>query len=235
MSIPFLRTSLLLVLLAGSRLVPGRQAPGREAEAGFRGREVRPARAERARPLEVPKSDKPTPLVLYIHGGGFQGGRQEVALGGTPQGVPRRRLRRRRHQLPADERRSGAGRSTWTAAAPSSSSAHKAEKWNIDPTRVASTGGSAGAGTSLWLAFHDDLADPKSDDPVARQSTRLTCVAVDNGQSSYDPRFAGEDRPAAAELRAARLLPAVLRHQEGRDRHAEGLQAVRGGARRSPT
>src|SRR6185503_4219668 len=48
----------------------------------------------------------------------------------------------------------------------------------------------AGAGTSLWIAFHDDLADPKSADPVARQSTRLTAVAVDNGQSSYDPRFA---------------------------------------------
>jgi len=42
----------------------------------------------------------------------------------------------------------------------------------------------------MWLAFHDDLADPKSDDPVARQSTRLTCIAVLNGQSSYDPRFA---------------------------------------------
>ena len=42
----------------------------------------------------------------------------------------------------------------------------------------------------MWLAFHDDLADPNSDDPIARQSTRLTCIVVDNGQSSYDPRFA---------------------------------------------
>jgi hypothetical protein len=41
----------------------------------------------------------------------------------------------------------------------------------------------------MWLAFHDDLADPDSDDPIARQSTRLTCIAVSNGQSSYDPRF----------------------------------------------
>jgi len=67
---------------------------------------------------------------------------------------------------------------------------HNAEKWNIDPKRIASTGGSAGAGTSMWPAFHDDLAEPKSDDPVARESTRLTCIAVGNGQSSYDPRFA---------------------------------------------
>ena len=33
------------------------------------------------------------------------------------------------------------------------------------------------------------MADPKSDDPVLRQSTRLTCAAVVNGQTSYDPRF----------------------------------------------
>src|SRR5262249_14122463 len=37
--------------------------------------------------------------------------------------------------------------------------------------------------------FHDDLADPKNPDPVRRQSTRLSCMAVSNGQTSYDPRF----------------------------------------------
>jgi acetyl esterase len=67
---------------------------------------------------------------------------------------------------------------------------HHADKYNLDPKRVASTGGSAGAGTSLWLAFHDDLAEPQSDDPIARESTRLVCTVVSNGQSSYDPRFA---------------------------------------------
>ena len=43
-------------------------------------------------------------------------------------------------------------------------------------------------GTSLWIGFHDDLADPGSDDPVLRQSTRLTCMAVMGAQSTYDPR-----------------------------------------------
>jgi len=54
----------------------------------------------------------------------------------------------------------------------------KAAEWNIDKTRIGATGGSAGACSSLWLAFHDDLADPKSSDPVARESTRLLCAAV---------------------------------------------------------
>ena len=64
-----------------------------------------------------------------------------------------------------------------------------AAEWNLDPKRVAATGGSAGAGTSLWIGFHDDMADPKNTDPVLRQSTRLTCMAVAGAQSSYNPRI----------------------------------------------
>ena len=37
----------------------------------------------------------------------------------------------------------------------------KAKEWNIDKTRIGATGGSAGACSSLWLAFHDDMADPE--------------------------------------------------------------------------
>ncbi len=64
----------------------------------------------------------------------------------------------------------------------------KAGPWNLDKTRIGSTGGSAGACTSLWLAFHDDMADPKSTDPIARESTRLSCVAVDGAQTTLDPK-----------------------------------------------
>jgi acetyl esterase len=67
---------------------------------------------------------------------------------------------------------------------------HNASKWNVNPKLVASTGSSVGAGMAMWLAFHDDLADANSDDPIARQSRRLACIAVRNGRLSYDPRFA---------------------------------------------
>ena len=33
------------------------------------------------------------------------------------------------------------------------------------------------------------MADPKSDDPVSRQSTRISCASVGGAQVSYDPRF----------------------------------------------
>jgi acetyl esterase/lipase len=73
----------------------------------------------------------------------------------------------------------------------------KAKEWNIDPRRIGATGGSAGACTSLWLALHDDLADPQSDDPVARQSSRLTCAAVNGAQTSLDPKELREWIPNA--------------------------------------
>jgi acetyl esterase/lipase len=63
-----------------------------------------------------------------------------------------------------------------------------AKRWNIDPKRLAAYGGSAGSGISQWLAFHDDMAKPKSKDPVERESTRLSCAIPFNAQCTYDPR-----------------------------------------------
>ena len=65
----------------------------------------------------------------------------------------------------------------------------KATEWNIDKTRVAAFGGSAGGFTSLWLAYHDDMADPASSDPVARESTRLLCASGDGAQTTLDPEL----------------------------------------------
>jgi acetyl esterase/lipase len=71
----------------------------------------------------------------------------------------------------------------------------KAAEWNIDKTRIGATGGSAGACSSLWLAFHDDMADSKSSDPVSRESTRLWCAAVLGAQTTLDPQQMKEWTP----------------------------------------
>ena len=63
-----------------------------------------------------------------------------------------------------------------------------ADKWNIDASWIALGGGSAGAGLSQWLAFRDDMADSTSKDPVERESTRVSCLFILNGQTTYDPR-----------------------------------------------
>jgi len=136
------------------------------------------------------KSDNPTPVVVSIHGGGFSGGNKAV----SPD-LLEECLKSGISVVASTYRLSG------EAIAPAQflDSARaiqfirsKAKEWNLAPSRIAATGGSAGAGISLWLGFHDDLADPNSEDPVLRQSTRVTCMAVFNAQTSYDPRFIRE-------------------------------------------
>ena len=133
------------------------------------------------------KSDKPTPVLVSIHGGGFRGGNKSVSGGilkeSLDSGISVVAITYRLSDeaiAPAQFRDS---------ARAIQFIRHKAKEWNLDPTRIAATGGSAGAGISLWLGFHEDLADPDNEDPILRQSTRLTCMSVNGGQTSYDPRF----------------------------------------------
>jgi len=62
----------------------------------------------------------------------------------------------------------------------------KARAWHLDKTRVGACGISAGAQICLWLALHEDMADFTSPDPIARESTRLACVAASGAQTSMD-------------------------------------------------
>jgi hypothetical protein len=138
--------------------------------------------------LWVPPSDRPVPLVLYIHGGGFIGGDktqvnidllfQYLNAGIAYASVNYRLI----SEIKFPDTHLDCARAIQHLR-------YHAEEFNLDSGRIAATGGSAGAGISLWLAFKDDLANPESEDPVSRQSTRLTCAAVLDGQSSYDPFF----------------------------------------------
>src|ERR1019366_5936823 len=133
------------------------------------------------------KSDQPTPVLVSIHGGGFVGGNKSVSpvllkecleSGISVAAINYRYSTQAIAPAPFHD---GARAVQFLRS--------KAKDWNIDSKRFAATGGSAGAGISLWLGFHKDMADPKNDDPVPRQSTRLTCMFVTEGQTSYDPRF----------------------------------------------
>lgn len=136
------------------------------------------------------ESDKPTPVLVSIHGGGFRGGNKSVS-GDLLQrclnegiSVAAITYRFSQHAI--------APASFTDSARAIQFIRSKSKEWNLDTKRFAATGGSAGAGLSLWLGFHDDMADPDSDDLVARQSTRLSCMFVNNGQTSYDPRYIRE-------------------------------------------
>lgn len=139
-------------------------------------------------------SDKPTPLILMIHGGGWVNGSKEAYNGGLIEqflgaGFSVASINYRYIAIAMEQKVEPPVKAPLHDAARALQTIRsKAKEWNIDPTRIGATGGSAGACTSLWLAFHDDLADPKSADPVARESTRLTCAAVSGAQTSLDPK-----------------------------------------------
>jgi acetyl esterase len=132
-------------------------------------------------------STGPTPLVVFIHGGGFRRGDKAdydrpLMMACLASGISYASINYRLSDVaPYPAQMHDSARAIQFIRS-------KATEWNIDPKRIACTGGSAGAGISLWLAFHDDLADPQSADPVARQSTRLSCALPTNMQCTYDPR-----------------------------------------------
>lgn len=139
------------------------------------------------------ESDKPTPVLLFIHGGGWMAGGR---LSGLSAMLPT--LLKEGISVASVEYRFIPEATADGVIPPVKGPLHdaaralqylrsKAGEWGIDKQRIGASGGSAGACTSLWLAFHDDLADPKSDDPVAQESTRLAFAAVNGPQTTLDP------------------------------------------------
>ncbi len=135
--------------------------------------------------LWLAKSDRPAPLVVFIHGGGFVGGDKS---GASPAAI--KQCLDAGVSFASINYRFRTEASINTVLRDSARAIQflrqQAGELHLDKTRVAAFGGSAGAGTSLWLAFHDDLADPKSDDPVLRESTRLIAAGSTAGQATYD-------------------------------------------------
>jgi acetyl esterase/lipase len=149
------------------------------------------------------KSDKPTPLVLLIHGGGWVNG-DKSSYGAAAiepyldAGISVAALNYRFIAQAMEQKVEPPVKAcVHDAARVLQTIRSKAKDWNIDKTRVGATGGSAGACTSLWLAMHDDLADPQSDDPIARESSRLACAAVSGAQTSLDAKELREWIPNA--------------------------------------
>jgi acetyl esterase/lipase len=140
------------------------------------------------------KSKRNTPLLFEIHGGGWIGGGRMSGLAGLlePMLAAGISVVSIEYRFLDESTKDGV---TPPIKGPMDDAARalqfvrsKAHEWDIDKRRIVASGSSAGACTALWLAFHDDMADPKSNDPVARESTRLFAVAANNAQTTLDPQ-----------------------------------------------
>lgn len=140
------------------------------------------------------ESAAPTPLLFYIHGGGWRGGDKNrvyamdvsnfLAAGISVVSINYRLV----PQAQAAGVKPPVKWPLHDAARALQFVRSKAAEWNLDKTRIAASGSSAGACSSLWLAFHNDLAEPQSNDPVAHESTRLLCAGVIGAQTTLDPQ-----------------------------------------------
>lgn len=156
---------------------------------------------------------RPTPLVVLIHGGGFRGGdkahwgndrtlQELLARGVSCAAINYPFL----EHMPVQDILHHCARSVQFLRS-------KAGEWNLDKNRFAAMGGSAGAGTSLWLATRDDLADPNAADPVLRESTRLLCAVCNATQATYDiSRWESFLGPAKPEFGTSELEAAFFYH-----------------------
>ncbi|MCP4312832.1 MAG: alpha/beta hydrolase fold domain-containing protein [Bacteroidetes bacterium] len=141
-------------------------------------------------------SDRPTPLLVCIHGGGFRGGdksnfRRELIENMNREGISVASINYRltKEGLLAE------GENMYPVPMHDGARAlqylrYNATKYNLDKSRFAATGGSAGGCMLMWLGFHPELAQANHKDPVLRESSRLQVLAPRGGQSSvHGPTF----------------------------------------------
>lgn len=135
------------------------------------------------------RGDGPNPVLVFFHGGSFKAGDKASVLARPILGEC---LEAGISVVSANYR--------FSTDAPYPAPMHdgaravqfvraQAGAWRIDPARVAVSGSSAGATLALWIALHDDLADPTSRDPVARLSTRVRCATPHSGTAGLWPEY----------------------------------------------
>jgi acetyl esterase/lipase len=147
----------------------------------------------------LPNSNTPTGLVIYVHGGGFTSGDKDFVYSIQSGGA---------WDFPTDIRdllQNNIAFATirYTLLNPTGETdgvkkpmsdvrralqylRHRASDFNIDKNKIILAGNSAGAGTSLWIAFNNDFADAQNSDPVLRESSRVKGVVARETQSSYN-------------------------------------------------
>ncbi len=130
------------------------------------------------------ESDEPTPVLIYIHGGGWRAGSKNRVPGWLSQLVKDNKA-----SVVSVEYR-------FTDVKPHPAQVndclraiqfvrHKADEWGFNPARIGVTGGSAGGHLSAYVALHDDIANPKATDPVERQSSRVACAVSFAGPTDW--------------------------------------------------
>lgn len=131
---------------------------------------------------------KITPLVIFIHGGGFREGSKErinanVLEDLLESGISVASIN---YRLLSDAPLPAAHLDAKLALQFIRS---KSTEWKINKHKIGLFGGSAGAQICMWIAFSNDMANLDSLNPIEHESTRVTCVAPIGGQTTMNTAF----------------------------------------------
>ena len=139
--------------------------------------------------LIIPNNESPHSLVIYIHGGGFKQGDKSKMYSrkkdikyfidnNVAVATINYRFYKKNDSLGVKVCLADIKRAIQFIR-------FNAGQYNIDKTKVACYGVSAGAGSSLYFAFHDEMAIP-GDTTLLGESTRLNCAGAIATQSTYN-------------------------------------------------
>ncbi|MCO4747657.1 MAG: alpha/beta hydrolase [Proteobacteria bacterium] len=152
-----------------------------------------------------PTGPTAAPVVMFIHGGGFRakdktdiGGRESVVVGYLEQGIAVASIN---YRFRSDGGSETVVEPAWDCKGTAADNdgcrldviyrdgaravqylRYRSEDLNLDPTRMAAWGRSAGSQIATWVALVPDLAVADHPDPVLRESTRLQVVGHTNSQ-----------------------------------------------------
>jgi para-nitrobenzyl esterase len=147
----------------------------------------------------LPNSRTPTGLVIYVHGGGFTSGDKDfvytVQSGGAWDFPTDIRYFLQNKIAFATIRYTYLNNTGETEGVKKPMSdvrralqyiRSRASDFNINKNKIVLAGNSAGASTSLWIAFNNDFADSQNSDLVLRESSRVKGVVARETQASYN-------------------------------------------------
>ncbi|MFT7111042.1 MAG: hypothetical protein ACI843_002719 [Psychrobacter glaciei] len=165
-------------------------------------------------PVQAEGSEAPTSLIIFVHGGGFFAGDKSDAIysfaTGSPvpdaaniadvnevldAGVAYATINYSLLDVPGFSSDATITENDTVGISKSLSDVkealqyirHNAAEFNVDPAKIAMYGESAGASSSLWLAYSDDMADTSaSASSNASASTRIVAAGAIETQGSMD-------------------------------------------------
>ena len=149
----------------------------------------------------TPKASGDTPLVIYIHGGGYYQGDKSSAYRRTnrtgrylEEGYAFATIS---YRLSGDSAYEKGVTGEYPVQMRDGASAlqdlrMRSQTHGYSADQIALTGTSAGGGIAMWMAFHDDLKDTLSTNPRDHYSTRVPCLALSDTQPTLTVKEIGE-------------------------------------------